>query len=39
MKTIAEIKVMSCEICEAHINDTIRRNFDIKSVSPHTRKT
>lgn len=32
MKTIAEIEGMSCGMCEAHINDVIRRSFDIKSV-------
>ncbi len=31
-KTIAEIKGMSCGMCEAHINDVIRRSFDVKSV-------
>ncbi|MCC8042796.1 MAG: cation transporter [Oscillospiraceae bacterium] len=33
-KTIAEIEGMSCGMCEAHINDVIRRSFDIKSVKP-----
>lgn len=31
-KTIAEIEVMSCGMCEAYINDVIRRSFDIRSV-------
>ncbi len=31
-KTIAKIEGMSCGMCEAHINDVIRRSFDIKSV-------
>ncbi len=31
-KTIAEIEGMSCGMCEAHINDTIRRSFDVKSI-------
>ncbi len=32
IKTTLEIEGMSCGMCESHINDVIRRNFDIKSV-------
>ena len=29
---------MACSMCESHINDTVRRNFDIKKVtSSHTK--
>lgn len=33
-----EIHGMRCNMCESHVNDVIRRNFDIKSVkSSHLR--
>ncbi|MCD8037745.1 MAG: cation transporter [Lachnospiraceae bacterium] len=38
IKTIAEIEGMSCGMCEAHINDIIRRSFDIKSVKSSHKK-
>ena len=33
VKTILEIEGMSCGMCESHINDTIRRQFEVKKVS------
>ena len=33
IKTTLLIEGMKCPMCEAHINDVIRRNFDIKKVS------
>ena len=32
IKTIVGIDGMACGMCEAHINDTIRKNFTVKSV-------
>lgn len=29
---------MQCGMCEAHINDTIRKNFSVKKVSSSDRK-
>ena len=37
-KVILKIDGMMCGMCEAHINDVIRRNFDIKKVtSSHSK--
>lgn len=33
VKITLEIEGMSCGMCEAHVNDTIRRNFAVKKVS------
>ena len=33
VKTTLFIDGMMCSMCEAHINDVIRKNFDINSVS------
>ncbi len=33
IKTTLSIDGMMCSMCEAHINDVIRKNFDVKSVS------
>lgn len=38
IKTIVHIEGMSCGMCESHINDTIRRNFEIKSVKSSHKK-
>lgn len=39
-KLTLKIDGMMCGMCESHINDTVRRNFNIKSVvSSHTRGT
>ena len=33
-----EVEGMQCGMCEAHVNDTIRRNFPVKKVqSSHSR--
>lgn len=29
---------MMCGMCESHVNDTIRKNFDVKKVSASTKK-
>ncbi len=31
--TVLKIDGMMCSMCESHINDTVRRNFNIKKVS------
>lgn len=31
-KTILKIDGMACGMCEAHINDCIRRNFTVKKI-------
>lgn len=37
-KTTLKIEGMSCSMCEAHINDCIRQNFDIKKIkTSHTK--
>lgn len=37
-KVILKIDGMMCGMCESHINDVIRRNFDIKKVtSSHSK--
>ena len=38
IKTVLTIEGMSCGMCEAHINETIRRNFDVKKVVSSNRK-
>ena len=38
IKTVIGIDGMSCGMCEAHINDIIRKNFDVKSVKSSSRK-
>ncbi len=37
-KTILGIDGMSCGMCESHINDTIRRNFNVKKVRSSHKK-
>ncbi len=32
IKTELKIEGMACSMCENHINDTLRQNFDIKKV-------
>lgn len=32
-KVILKIDGMACSMCEAHINDCIRRNFNVKKVN------
>ena len=38
MKTVLGIEGMACSMCEAHINEAIRRNFDVKKVKSNRRK-
>ena len=32
VQTILKIEGMACSMCEAHINDCIRQNFEIKKI-------
>jgi copper chaperone CopZ len=38
IETTLGIDGMMCSMCEAHVNDAIRRNFDVKSVKSDRRK-
>lgn len=39
-KTVINVKGMACGMCEAHINDAIRKVFDVKKVvSSHKKGT
>ena len=38
IKTILGVDGMSCGMCEAHINDLIRREFSVKSVKSSCKK-
>ena len=38
IKTICNISGMSCSMCESHINDIIRRNFNIKKEKSSHKK-
>lgn len=38
IKTTLGIDGMMCSMCEAHVNDAIRRNFDVKSAKSSRRK-
>ena len=33
IKTTAKVDGMMCGMCEAHVNDAIRANFDVEKVS------
>lgn len=37
-KTTLNISGMMCSMCEAHINDAIRKSFDVKKVSSSHKK-
>ena len=37
-KITVDVDGMACGMCEAHINDTIRKNFTIKSVKASHKK-
>lgn len=38
-KTVLNIEGMMCGMCESHVNDAIRKNFEVKKVtSSHTKK-
>lgn len=38
IKYILKINGMMCGMCESHINDVVRRNFEIKKVSSSHKK-
>lgn len=38
IKTVIKIDGMVCSMCESHINDVIRRNFDVKKVKSDRKK-
>ncbi|MCQ2578083.1 MAG: cation transporter [Treponema sp.] len=38
MKIILHINGMMCSMCESHINDAIRKNFEVKKVKSSRRK-
>ena len=39
IKTIVGIDGMMCVMCESHVNDAIRKSFDVKKVSSsHSKK-
>lgn len=38
IQTTIGIDGMMCEMCEAHINDAIRKNFQVKSAKANRRK-
>lgn len=38
IQTTVGIDGMMCEMCEAHINDAIRKNFQVKSARANRRK-
>ena len=39
IKTIVEIEGMACGMCEAHVNDAIRKAFPVKKItSSHSKK-
>ena len=37
-RTTLNISGMMCSMCEAHINDAIRKSFDVKKVSSSHKK-
>ena len=37
-KTTAKIDGMACSMCEAHVNDTVRRAFRVKKVTSSHKK-
>jgi len=40
VKITANVEGMMCGMCEAHVNDAVRKAFDVKSVkSSHSKKT
>ena len=38
IRTTVGIDGMMCEMCEAHVNDAIRRNFTVKSAKSNRKK-
>ncbi len=40
VKTVLSIEGMACGMCESHMNECIRKNFDVKIVkSSHKKKS
>lgn len=37
-RTTLKIDGMMCSMCEAHINDAVRKGFDVKKVSSNHKK-
>ena len=37
-RTVVGIDGMACSMCESHVNDTVRRNFHVKSVKASHKK-
>ena len=37
-RTIVKVDGMMCSMCEAHINDAIRRNFNVKKVKSNRKR-
>lgn len=38
VKMTLDVKGMACGMCESHINDTVRENFEVKKVSSSYKK-
>ncbi len=38
IKTTLKIDGMACSMCEAHINDCVRKEFDVKKVTSSHKK-
>ncbi|MCB6414643.1 cation transporter [Dorea acetigenes] len=38
IKMILEVEGMSCGMCESHINDTVRKQFEVKKVVSSHKK-
>ena len=38
IETTLKVDGMMCSMCEAHVNDAIRRNFDVRSAKSNRRK-
>lgn len=38
VKTILKIDGMACSMCEAHVNDAVRRAFNVKKVTSSHKK-
>lgn len=37
-RTVVKVDGMRCGMCESHVNDVVRRNFDVKKVNAsHTK--
>ena len=38
IRTVVKVDGMMCSMCEAHINDAIRRKFDVKKVKSNRKR-